>query len=57
MLKDFYNFSDLIKIMQILRSKNGCPWDIEQTHQSLKKYLLEETYEVLDSNLVIYYFK
>jgi tetrapyrrole methylase family protein/MazG family protein len=48
MIKEFYNFSDLIEIMKILRSKNGCPWDIEQTHQSLKKYLLEETYEVLE---------
>ncbi len=38
----------LINIMEILRSKEGCPWDIEQTHQSLKKYLIEETYEYLE---------
>lgn len=38
----------LIDIMRILRSKDGCPWDREQTHQSLKKYLIEETYEYLE---------
>ncbi len=32
-----------------LRSPNGCPWDLEQTHESLRTYLLEETYEVLDA--------
>jgi tetrapyrrole methylase family protein/MazG family protein len=48
MIKKHYNFSDLVEIMNILRSPNGCPWDIEQTHQSLKKYLLEETYEVME---------
>lgn len=35
--------------MRKLRSKNGCPWDKEQTHQSLKPYLLEESYEVIES--------
>lgn len=34
--------------MKILRSENGCPWDREQNHESLKKYLIEETYEVLE---------
>jgi len=48
MLKDKYEFSDLVEIMKILRSENGCPWDREQTHESLKKYLIEETYEVLE---------
>jgi len=48
MLKDRYEFSDLVDIMKILRSENGCPWDREQTHESLKKYLIEETYEVLE---------
>jgi tetrapyrrole methylase family protein/MazG family protein len=38
----------LIDIMKILRSKDGCPWDREQTHESLKKYLIEETYEYLE---------
>jgi tetrapyrrole methylase family protein/MazG family protein len=40
---------DLVHIVDRLLGPGGCPWDIEQTHQSLKKYLLEETYEVLDS--------
>jgi len=48
MLKDKYEFSDLVDIMKTLRSENGCPWDREQTHESLKKYLIEETYEVLE---------
>ena len=39
----------LIKIMASLRSKTGCPWDRLQTPQSLKGYLLEEAYEVLDA--------
>jgi tetrapyrrole methylase family protein / MazG family protein len=47
-LKDNYEFKELIDIMKLLRSENGCPWDREQTHDSLKKYLIEETYEVLE---------
>ncbi|TYQ14605.1 UNVERIFIED_CONTAM: tetrapyrrole methylase family protein/MazG family protein [Acetivibrio alkalicellulosi] len=49
MLKEKYSFSDLIEVMKILRSDKGCPWDREQTHESLKKYLIEETYEVLEA--------
>jgi len=49
MLKDNYSFEDLVEIMALLRSGNGCPWDREQTHESLKKYLIEETYEVLEA--------
>ncbi len=41
--------SELISLMKFLRSPNGCPWDREQTHESLKKYLMEETYEVLEA--------
>lgn len=48
MLKDKYTFEDLIDIMKLLRSESGCPWDREQTHESLKRYLIEETYEVLE---------
>ncbi|MCX7746342.1 MAG: nucleoside triphosphate pyrophosphohydrolase [Clostridia bacterium] len=48
MLKERYSFSDLVDIMKLLRSENGCPWDREQTHESLKRYLIEETYEVLE---------
>jgi len=42
-------FDDLTGIMEILRSPDGCPWDREQTHESLKPYLIEEAYEVLDA--------
>lgn len=49
MLKDNYDFKDLLDIMELLRSENGCPWDREQDHQSLKRYLIEETYEVLEA--------
>ena len=42
-------FEKLVEIMKKLRSKDGCPWDKEQTHQSLKPYLLEEAYEVIES--------
>ena len=47
--KNRYTFSDLVSIMDVLRSRNGCPWDIEQTHESLKRYLIEESYEVLEA--------
>lgn len=39
----------LIEVMDQLRSPGGCPWDAEQTHQSLSRYLLEETYEALEA--------
>lgn len=39
----------LAKIMEKLRSPDGCPWDREQTHESLKPYLIEESYEVLEA--------
>jgi len=42
-------FLHLVEIMAKLRSPGGCPWDREQTHQSLRPYLLEETYEVLET--------
>lgn len=41
-----YSFNDLIKITATLRSENGCPWDKEQTHESLKPCLKEESEEV-----------
>jgi tetrapyrrole methylase family protein / MazG family protein len=47
--KTGYTFSDLLKIMSVLRSVDGCPWDKEQTHKTLRKFLLEESYEVLDA--------
>jgi MazG family protein len=42
-------FDKLVEIMRILRSPNGCPWDREQTHATLRPFVLEETYEVLDA--------
>jgi len=44
-----YGFSDLVRIMEILRSPGGCPWDREQDHMSLRECLLEEAYEVLEA--------
>ena len=44
-----YTFQDLIDITAKLRSENGCPWDREQTHESLKKYLEEESAEVMEA--------
>lgn len=41
--------SDLAAIMDRLREKDGCPWDRRQTHESLKNYLIEETYEVVEA--------
>jgi len=42
-------FERLMELMRRLRSPGGCPWDAEQTHESLKRYLLEETYEVMEA--------
>ena len=42
-------FERLVSIMQILRAPQGCPWDREQTPQTLRRFVLEETYEVLDA--------
>ena len=47
--KDRYNVDDLIEIVKILRSENGCPWDKVQTHKSIKKDFIEEVYEVLEA--------
>ena len=43
------NFKRLVEIMANLRAPGGCPWDREQDHKSLKPYLVEETYEVIDA--------
>ena len=42
-------FEKLVAIQKRLRDPGGCPWDIEQTHQTLRTYLIEEAYEVLDA--------
>jgi len=43
------NFEDLVALQQKLLAPGGCPWDRQQTHESLRTYLLEEAYEVLDA--------
>lgn len=47
--KSGYTFDDLVCIMHILRGEGGCPWDREQTHESIRKNLIEETYEVVEA--------
>lgn len=47
--KENYNIDDLLKIMEILRAPGGCPWDAEQTHESIKSNFIEETYEVIEA--------
>ena len=42
-------FLDLVEVMDRLRSPGGCPWDAEQTHATLVKYLLEEAYETAEA--------
>jgi tetrapyrrole methylase family protein / MazG family protein len=48
-IKEQYNMDDLLKIMEILRSPEGCPWDREQTHQSIRNNFIEETYEAVEA--------
>ncbi|MDD2458729.1 MAG: nucleoside triphosphate pyrophosphohydrolase [Eubacteriales bacterium] len=48
-VKDRYTIEELRTIMAFLRSENGCPWDKVQTHDSIKKNLLEEAYETIDA--------
>lgn len=47
--KEYYNIEDLLQIMKQLRGENGCPWDREQTHQSIRKNMIEEAYEVCEA--------
>ena len=47
--KDKYDINDLLVIMEILRSPGGCPWDAEQTHESIRNSFIEETYEVIEA--------
>lgn len=42
-------FAELVAVMAALRGENGCPWDKEQTHESLRRYVVEEAYEVIDA--------
>ena len=47
--KNFYTVQDLPDIVRILRGPGGCPWDREQTHESIQRDFLEEVYEVLEA--------
>lgn len=44
-----YTYEDFLGIMQTLLGEGGCPWDREQTHESLRQYVLEEAYEVVEA--------
>lgn len=48
-LKDAYHIDDLLQIMRLLRAPDGCPWDRVQTHESIRKNFIEETYEAIDA--------
>src|SRR5471030_2056374 len=48
-LKNKKDFNDFLEIIEVLRGEDGCPWDREQTHKSLGKALIEESYEVIDA--------
>ncbi|MGN0616108.1 nucleoside triphosphate pyrophosphohydrolase [Ruminococcus flavefaciens] len=47
--KDHYSINDLLDIVRLLRGEGGCPWDREQTHQSIRSDLIEETCEVIEA--------
>ena len=47
--KTSYGFEDLVTVMEVLRSEEGCPWDREQTHESIRNNFIEETYEVIEA--------
>ena len=47
--KERYDFQDLADIVSLLRAENGCPWDREQTHKSIRSCMIEEAYEVVEA--------
>ncbi len=47
--KTKYDMNDMLNIMRILRSENGCPWDREQNHKSIRKDFIEEVYEAVEA--------
>ena len=47
--KERYGVEDLVGIMELLRSPDGCPWDREQTHASVRRNLIEEAYEAAEA--------
>ena len=44
-----FDITPLVDVMETLRSPGGCPWDIEQTHDSLRRYMIEEVYEAIEA--------
>ncbi|MGN1015240.1 MAG: nucleoside triphosphate pyrophosphohydrolase [Butyricicoccus sp.] len=48
-MKETYTFADLLEVMSILRSENGCMWDREQDHKSIRRNFIEEVYEVCEA--------
>lgn len=48
-LKEKYDFEDLVEVVRCLRLPDGCPWDKEQTHKSIRQDFIEETYEVIEA--------
>ena len=47
--KEPVSVQPLVDVVKALRAPNGCPWDQKQTHESLRRYFIEETYEVVDA--------
>ena len=47
--KDFYRVYDLVELVAALRSEGGCPWDREQTHESIRRNFIEEVYEAVEA--------
>ena len=47
--KESYGVDDLVILVEVLRSNEGCPWDMEQTHKSIRRDFIEETYEVIEA--------
>ena len=47
--KNRYDWEDFLQIIKLLRSPGGCPWDAQQTHESIRNGLIEETYEVIEA--------
>ena len=48
-MKEKYTLEDLAEIIRTLRAEGGCPWDREQTHETLREAMLEEAYEAADA--------
>ena len=48
-MKNNIDIQPLVDVVKTLRAPNGCPWDQKQTHESLRRYFIEETYEVVDA--------